>query len=293
MMHSIPMASRISTSIERQNSAIVGLNSRLDAGYDERDGVQTGFAPGSVLVELTGNADDAIVDPTNSIPNSIRVSGSGQINMRIPRNDTHGKGYVIYGLAGPQGSLSLTNVASVLAGATPTAANNGTARLANIDVITANSFSRPPRHDARHAAGALRRGQPRPRCRRRRRHRHDQARRRFGRQQQSGRRRHESRPTWLMDSNSSPALAPPAISTTAAASTLALAPATTSKASIRPSSPKAAISSRSAPSVTAQAAPPSSPISSKRFTSTGSRRRRRSSASIHSPAHPAIRTTAI
>ena len=42
---------------------------------------------------------------------------------------------------GRKGSLSLTNVASVLAGATPTAANNGTARLANIDVVTGNSFS--------------------------------------------------------------------------------------------------------------------------------------------------------
>ena len=91
---------------ERQNSAIVGLNNRLDAGYDERDGVQTGFAPQTVLVELTGNADDPIVDPTNSIPKTIRVNGSGQINMRIPRNDTNGKGYVIYGVAGPQGSLS-------------------------------------------------------------------------------------------------------------------------------------------------------------------------------------------
>lgn len=126
---------------ERENSAIVGLNSRLDAGYDERDGVQTGFAPGTVLVELTGNADDPVVDPTNSIPNAIRVSANGQINIRIPRNDTNGKGYVIYGVAGPQGSLSLTNVSSVLVGATPTAANNGTALLTNIDVITGNSFS--------------------------------------------------------------------------------------------------------------------------------------------------------
>jgi alpha-amylase len=126
---------------ERENSAIVGLNSRLDAGYDERDGVQTGFAPGTVLIELTGNADDPVVDPTNSIPNAIRVNASGQINIRIPRNDTNGKGYVIYGVSGPQGSLSLTNVSSVLAGAAPTAATNGTARLAGMDVITANSFS--------------------------------------------------------------------------------------------------------------------------------------------------------
>ena len=47
----------------------------------------------------------------------------------------------IYGVAPPQGTLSLTNVASTLAGATPTAANNGTARLADIDVITGNTFT--------------------------------------------------------------------------------------------------------------------------------------------------------
>jgi alpha-amylase len=125
---------------ERENSMVVGLNSRLDAGFDERDGVQTGFAPGTVLVELTGNAADPVVDPTSSIPEVIRVNGSGQINIRIPRNDTNGKGYVIYGVASPKGTLSLTGVSSVLAGAAPAAATNGTALLANIDVVTGNSF---------------------------------------------------------------------------------------------------------------------------------------------------------
>ena len=63
------------------------------------------------------------------------------MNISIPANGSHGRGYVIYGVATPQGTLSLTNVSSTLAGATPAAANNGTARLADIDVITANSFS--------------------------------------------------------------------------------------------------------------------------------------------------------
>jgi glycosidase len=120
---------------ERSNSAIVGLNSRLDTYVETRNGVQTDFAPGTILVELTGNAADAIVDPGNAIPDSVKVNGSGQINMSIPSNGTHGRGYVIYGLATPQGALSLTNVATTLAGATPTAANNGTARLGDIDVI--------------------------------------------------------------------------------------------------------------------------------------------------------------
>jgi glycosidase len=126
---------------ERQNSAIVGLNSRADAGYDQRTPVQTSFAANTVLVELTGNAADATVDPGNNIPEAIRVNASGQVTIRVPRNSTHGKGYVIYGLASPQGTLSLTNVSQTLAGATPTQANNGTARLADIDVITGNTFN--------------------------------------------------------------------------------------------------------------------------------------------------------
>jgi alpha-amylase len=126
---------------ERANSALVGLNNRLDAGYDERTPVQTDFAPGTVLVELTGNAADSVVDPGGDIPEAIRVDGSGQATIRIPRNDTHGRGYVIYGLAAPQGALSITGASQVLPGATPTAANNGTARLADIDVVTADTFS--------------------------------------------------------------------------------------------------------------------------------------------------------
>jgi alpha-amylase len=125
---------------ERENSAIVGLNSRLDAGYDERTPVQTGFAPGTVLVELTGNAADPTVDPGNDIPETIRVDASGRMALRMPRNDTHGRGYVIYGVAGPQGALSLSGIAATLAGATPSAATNGTARLADIDVIHGDTF---------------------------------------------------------------------------------------------------------------------------------------------------------
>jgi alpha-amylase len=125
---------------ERSNSAIVGLNSRLDSFVETRNGVQTNFAPGTILVELTGNAADPTVDPGNVIPETVKVNGLGQINISIPSNDTHGRGYVIYGLATPQGTLSLTNEAATLQGATPTAVNNGTARLGDINVVRADSF---------------------------------------------------------------------------------------------------------------------------------------------------------
>jgi glycosidase len=132
---------------ERSNSAVVGLNSRNDSSNETRNGVQTDFAQDTILVELTGNADDGTVDPASTakpygeIRQTLRVNGSKQINLTIPSNEGHGRGYVIYGVATPQGTLSLTNVASTLQGATPSAANNGTDRLADVDVITADSFN--------------------------------------------------------------------------------------------------------------------------------------------------------
>jgi glycosidase len=130
---------------ERENSALVGLNSRLDGGYDQRNGVQTAFAPGTHLIELSGNATSSSVDPFDDIPDVITVGGDGKVSLRIPRNrnpngQEHGRGYVIYGVAAPQGKLSLSNVAKTIAPETPTSSTNGVSRLSPIDVITANSF---------------------------------------------------------------------------------------------------------------------------------------------------------
>ncbi len=127
---------------ERSKSAIVALNSRNDSFVELRPGVQTDFDPNTILVELTGNSDDpnVDVDPNRPIPETIKVNALRHIDLSIPSNGTHGRGYVIYGVAAPQGSLNLTNVASTLSGATPTAANNGTARLGDIEVIHADSF---------------------------------------------------------------------------------------------------------------------------------------------------------
>ena len=133
---------------ERENSALVGLNSALGTvtNYDERTTDPTAFAPGAVLVELTGNADDATVDPLNQIPSTVRVAGDRSVTLRIPRNQNtsgveHGKGYVIYGLATPQGTLAVSNVDHTIAGEAQTPQTNGTARLTSIDVIKANTFT--------------------------------------------------------------------------------------------------------------------------------------------------------
>lgn len=129
---------------ERQASALVVLSNRVDGGFDSRT-VQTSFAPGTRLVELTGNASDPIVDPFNDFPEVLEVNGDGTVNLRVPRNMApngvqHDRGYFIYGVSGPQGSLTLTNVSGTLAGQTPTAETNGSARLSSIDVISSDTF---------------------------------------------------------------------------------------------------------------------------------------------------------
>jgi hypothetical protein len=141
---------------ERVGAMIVGLSS-YTAGqnvtsFDERT-MYCAFTPGQHLTELTGNADDAQVDPLNQIPNYITVQntdnsnlGTGKVTLRIPRNQnvngvTHGKGYIVYGLPRPTGSVSLTNISQTLAPDSPTPATNSTARLSSINVISADTFS--------------------------------------------------------------------------------------------------------------------------------------------------------
>jgi hypothetical protein len=130
---------------ERQNSALILLNNRGDAGFDERN-MLTGFAPGTHLVELTGNAADLTLDPDDDIPQTLTVSADGSVDARFLRNrgadDTlHGNGYLIYGLATPKGSMSLTGLSKTIAPETATAANNGTVRLSAIDFVQGNSFT--------------------------------------------------------------------------------------------------------------------------------------------------------
>jgi glycosidase len=135
---------------ERSKSAVVALSSRNDGFIETRNGVQTNFAPGTVLVELSGNADDQAIDPVSdpltqhgALRKTLKVNNSSQVNVKIPGNFGHGRGYVIYGVATPEGTLTLLNkgTSQVLAGETPTAATNGTARLADIEVVTSNSFT--------------------------------------------------------------------------------------------------------------------------------------------------------
>ncbi len=133
---------------ERESSVVVGLSNRGDGGFDERT-VQVAFAPGTHLVELTGNSANPAIDPFNDIPEVVTVSPQGTIRIRVPRNSDanggfHGNGYVMYGLASPQSQagIELSGVSAVLPGSLPNPNNfaNGTTRLNDWHVVTGNSF---------------------------------------------------------------------------------------------------------------------------------------------------------
>ncbi|MBN2022379.1 MAG: hypothetical protein JW809_06250 [Pirellulales bacterium] len=128
---------------ERSGAALVLLSNRLDAGHDQRR-VDVDFAWGTTLVELTGNAA-----AHGDIPELVTVDndyfeGPSKATVRFLRNDGADQGYLVYGLAVPRSAagVELTHVTQVLAGAVPAANDfdNGVTRLADLNVITADSF---------------------------------------------------------------------------------------------------------------------------------------------------------
>ncbi|HAY78952.1 MAG TPA: hypothetical protein DCY79_04025, partial [Planctomycetaceae bacterium] len=130
---------------ERSASSLTVLSNRLDGGFDSRT-IQTDFLPGTPLIELTGNASNTTVDPFNDFPEVLTVAGNGTVDLRVPRNVSpngtqHNSGYFVYGAAGPQGTLALSNVSGNITPETPTSETNGTARLTPIDVISSDTFN--------------------------------------------------------------------------------------------------------------------------------------------------------
>jgi hypothetical protein len=133
----IRLASSAIYVFERQGSAVVGLNIGYNPGATTRL-VQTSFTSGTRLEELTGNWQD----PSGQVPRVIAVDSNGRANVSIPWNNAANgnKGYVVYGLPLPRGSLVLSNVASIIADPDPTAVTNGTARITDVSVISSDFF---------------------------------------------------------------------------------------------------------------------------------------------------------
>ena len=124
-------------------NVLVGCNDSYNSGYEERN-VLTSFPAGTRLIEMTGNAADPVVDPTNAIADVLVVDANQRVSIRVPRNKTntteHNKGFVVYGPAIPSGTLTLTPTASSLA-ADSSGVNRARRRMASIPVITANTFT--------------------------------------------------------------------------------------------------------------------------------------------------------
>jgi glycosidase len=145
---------------ERESSAIVLLSNRGDAGFDSRTLTRVGFAPGTLLLELTGNASDPTVNPDRGghrdIPQVLRVFGEGgvnKVNVRFQRPGTigrdgkfnfHGRGVLVYGLATPIAprGVELGDVAGILRGEGDPAndAENGRRRQTDVMVVASDRF---------------------------------------------------------------------------------------------------------------------------------------------------------
>lgn len=144
---------------ERSEAALVLLSNRNDSGFDSRT-VTVDFDPGTRLVELTGNA--ARVNATAGstvIPEVLPVASNRTVSARFLRNDGKDQGYLVYGVATPASATGLqitgSGVGPVIQGDTPpvfqggeTSAQTGTilvanakARLADLQVITGDSFT--------------------------------------------------------------------------------------------------------------------------------------------------------
>ncbi|MAY74720.1 MAG: hypothetical protein CMJ31_08430 [Phycisphaerae bacterium] len=121
---------------------LVGLNDRYDEGFNLVF-TTTNFPEGTRLIELTGNANDPAIDPTDEIPERITVGANGFVLLRVPRNASsegeHHKGYVIYGPPVPGGSLSIIDPDDVIP-PDPNFRPDFVQRVNDIPVITRDAF---------------------------------------------------------------------------------------------------------------------------------------------------------
>jgi alpha-amylase len=145
---------------EREGSALVMLSNSTQAGYDSRT-IDVTFAPGTPLIEQTGNAHGTTADPQGNIPQLLIVNADSSsptgasVNARFLHNSTYnlqgvstytGLGYLIYTIPTPTGSLNLTNVSGSFGGVVPNTSDsniayeNGTDLVSTIDVVKTSTF---------------------------------------------------------------------------------------------------------------------------------------------------------
>jgi glycosidase len=125
-----------------QTNCLVAVNDRFDPGVRFVT-VTTQYPQGTRLHEMTGNAADPIIDPSNAIPETITVGANGSVNLVVPNNKSgaveHGKGYVIYSESLPDAQVTFIGADGTI---DPDPANfpDFLQRLNEATVITDDSF---------------------------------------------------------------------------------------------------------------------------------------------------------
>ena len=124
-------------------NVLVASCDSLSNGVQYRS-VLTSFPAGTRLIEMTGNAADATVDPTNIVDDVLVVDGVKRVLIPVPNNRNvngveHDKGFVVYGPAIPSGTLTLLNTATTLP-ADPGTVPKQRRRIATVPVVRADTF---------------------------------------------------------------------------------------------------------------------------------------------------------
>ncbi|MEZ6318426.1 MAG: alpha-amylase family glycosyl hydrolase [Phycisphaerales bacterium] len=125
-----------------QANCLVGVNDRWDSGVQTVT-VTTSYPQGTRLHEQTGNAANATVDPTNTIPEVIVVGASGTVQLKVPNNAStagnHGRGYVVYSESLPDVSLSIVGASGTVP-PDPTTYPDFLERLTAMPIVSSNTF---------------------------------------------------------------------------------------------------------------------------------------------------------
>ncbi len=139
--------SKESFAFEREGASLTLLSNRLDGQYDNQQ-LSISLPYGTPLIELTGNARKYGAPQLLEVTNNY-FNGPSVVNASFLPNNGGDHGYLVYGLASPQGQLSLGGVAQTLAGSnfavTGTnhndAYSNAVTRATDIQVIAGNAFT--------------------------------------------------------------------------------------------------------------------------------------------------------
>jgi hypothetical protein len=133
---------------ERQGSCLVLLDNKTSSGHDQET-FDTSFPQGDVLEELTGNAANATDNPGSIAPQYLTVGTNGAVTVDFLRNGKPGTstftdaGYLIYGLANPQGTLSITGTGTTndLFNGTEVQNGYGTILVSKVPIVSSGSFT--------------------------------------------------------------------------------------------------------------------------------------------------------